>query len=102
MKDRTLLAVPIALVLVLSIGSRRLSGQTIQDPPVGRPDAVVDLGTSEGVELVKSQWRYHGVRIVDADSRAPGPDLKPSGQPIKTYDYTPHAAQPISMTRSGR
>jgi len=31
------------------------------------------------------------VRIVDADSRAVGPDLKPSGGPIKTYDYIPHA-----------
>ncbi len=25
------------------------------------------------------------------DSRGPGADLKPSGAPVKTYDYTPHA-----------
>src|SRR5919205_3764632 len=67
------------------------SAQTVQDPPFGRPDAVVDLASREGVQLVQGQWRYHDVKIVDADSRAVGPDLKPSGDPIKTYDYVPHA-----------
>lgn len=67
------------------------AGQMVQDPPFGRPDAVVDLASREGVQLVKGHWRYHDVKIVDADSRAVGPDLKPSGNPIKTYDYVPHA-----------
>jgi gluconolactonase len=58
---------------------------------VGRPDAVIDLASHEGVQLVNGQWRYHDVKIEDADSRAVGPDLKPSGTPIRTYDYTPHA-----------
>ncbi len=31
------------------------------------------------------------MKIVDADSRTVGPDLKPSGAPSKTYDYEPHA-----------
>ena len=68
-------------------------GQTwaAQEPPYGRPDAVVDLRTWAGVELVKGQWKYSDVRIVETDFRAPGPDLKPSGKPIKTYDYSPHA-----------
>ena len=68
-------------------------GQTwaAQEPPYGRPDAVVDLRTRAGVELVKGQWKYSDVRIVETDFRAPGPDLKPSGKPIKTYDYSPHA-----------
>ena len=79
------------LGLVLSLALVRAGAQTIQDPPVGRPDAVVDLASHEGVQLVKGQWRYHDVKIVDADSRAVGPDLKPSGAPIRTYDYTPHA-----------
>ena len=76
----------LALVAVISA-----PGQMIQDPPFGRPDAVIDLSSSEGVQLVHGQWRYHDVKIVDADSRAVGPDLKPSGDPIKTYDYAPHA-----------
>ena len=40
---------------------------------------------------MQGQWRYHDVKIVDADSRAVGPDLKPSGAAIRTYDYEPHA-----------
>jgi len=62
-----------------------------QGPPYGRPNATVDLRTREGAELVKGVWRYSDVKIVEADFRAPGPDLKPSGKPSKTYDYTPHA-----------
>src|SRR6266704_1376170 len=68
-----------------------LTAQVVQDPPFGRPDAVVDLASRDGVQLLKGQWRYHDVKIVDADSRAVGPDLKPSGDPIKTYDYAPYA-----------
>jgi len=80
-----------ALGLVLSLAAVKAGAQSIQDPPVGRPDAVIDLASHEGTQLVKGQWRYHDVKIVTADSRAVGPDLKPSGAPIKTYDYTPHA-----------
>src|SRR5438105_8700758 len=79
------------LGLFVSLAFVGARGQTIQDPPVGRPDAVIDLASQEGVQLVNGQWRYHDVKIEDADSRAVGPDLKPSGSPIKTYDYTPHA-----------
>src|SRR5262249_17438224 len=79
------------LVLLLSSVSLRVRAQGVQDPPFGRPDAVVDLASREGVQLVKGQWRYHDVKVVEADFRAVGPDLKPSGAPIKTYDYTPHA-----------
>jgi gluconolactonase len=83
----TAISIPaLALVAVISA-----PGQMIQDPPFGRPDAVVDLASGEGVQLVHGQWRYHDVKIVDADSGAVGPDLKPSGDAIKTYDYAPHA-----------
>src|SRR6516225_7639466 len=62
-----------------------------QGPPYGRPDATIDLRTKEGKELVKGVWRYSDVKIVETDFRGPGPDLKPSGKPTKTYDYSPHA-----------
>jgi gluconolactonase len=62
-----------------------------QGPPYGRPDATIDLRTKEGAELVKGVWRSSDAKIVETEFRAPGPDLKPSGNPIKTYDYTPHA-----------
>src|SRR5262249_23507897 len=53
--------------------------------------ATVDLATTEGVALVKGQWRYHDVKIVDVDFTGPGADGQPTGTPVKTYDYTPKA-----------
>ena len=62
-----------------------------QAPPYGRPDATLDLRTREGTQHVRGDWRYSDVKIIEVDSKGPGPDLKPSGAPVKTYDYTPHA-----------
>lgn len=81
----------VLLALLLLPASASSQTWAAQGPPYGRPDAVVDLRTKEGAELVKGQWKYSDVRIVEADFRAPGPDLKPSGKQIKTYDYSPHA-----------
>ena len=53
------------------------------------PDAVVDLRTKEGVDLVKGQWRYRDAKIKEVDFRGPGPDLGPTGKPNRTYDITP-------------
>ena len=90
-KQRYMWSTSATLAVALSFSFARAGAQTIQDPPVGRPDAVIDLASHEGVQLVKGQWRYRDAQIVDADSRAVGPDLKPSGAAIKTYDYTPRA-----------
>lgn len=57
----------------------------------GATAATVDLATKEGVKLVQGEWRYSDTKIVEVDFRAPGPDGQPTGAPIKTYDYTPHA-----------
>ena len=56
-----------------------------------RPDAIIDLSTSEGVALVHGRWRYSDTKIVEIDGKGPGPDLKPSGAPIRTYDVAPRA-----------
>ena len=82
-----------ALALVLAAAPRNAAAQNwaAQQPPYGRPDATIDLRTNEGVDLVKGQWRYSDAKITEVDSRGPGADLKPSGAPVKTYDYTPHA-----------
>jgi gluconolactonase len=66
-----------------------------QAPPYGRPDATIDLRTKEGVQLVKGDWRYTDVRILEIDAKGPGADLKPSGAPVKTYDYAPHAGEAV-------
>ncbi len=90
MKLRTAI---LATGIVLAIFPCGVKAQnwSAQQPPYGRPDATIDLRTSVGVQLVKGQWRYSDAKIIEVESRAPGPDLKPSGSPIKTYDYTPHA-----------
>jgi gluconolactonase len=88
MKARIINSITAIGVLVCGVSA---GAQSIMDPPLGRPDAVIDLATRDGVGLVKGQWRYSDTKIIEVDSRAPGADLKPSGAPIKTYDYTPHA-----------
>ncbi len=67
------------------------SAQTTGDVPIGRPDAVIDLATKEGAAVVAATWRYADAQIVEVDHRAPGPDLKASGAPVKTHDLVPHA-----------
>jgi gluconolactonase len=43
------------------------------------------------VSEVRGEWRYSDTEIIEVDFRAPGADGQPTGGPIKTYDYTPHA-----------
>ena len=47
--------------------------------------------TEDGARSVHAQWRYSDTKIVEADFIGPGPDGQPTGKPVKTYDYTPHA-----------
>jgi gluconolactonase len=65
--------------------------RAVRQATEGRPDAVVDLRTEVGVELVRGEWRYRDVRLVDVESRGPGPDLKASGEPVQAVDIAPHA-----------
>src|SRR5437870_12676998 len=69
----------------------RALAETNADAPIGKPDAVIDLATKEGVDLVKGQWRYSDTKIIQVDFKADGTDKQPTGKPIKTYDFTPHA-----------
>ena len=71
-----------------------VQAQVTADAPAGRPVAIIDLATDEGARLVRGQWRYSDVRIIEVDHRDPGADLRPSGPPNRTYDITPHAGGP--------
>ena len=62
-----------------------------QEVPNGNPDASIDLATVEGTRLVKGEWRYSDTKIVEVDFRAAGADSQPTGEPVRTYDYTPKA-----------
>jgi gluconolactonase len=80
------LATAVFLALASSAGA-----QVTGDAPGVRPDAIVDLKTDDGMGLVKGQWRYSNVRVIDVDHRSPGADLTPSGPPNRTQDIDLHA-----------
>jgi gluconolactonase len=79
------------LALALCAGRTPLAAQSAADAPTGPPLATIDLATDEGVKLINAQWRYSDTQIVETDFKAAGADQQPTGAPIKTYDYTPHA-----------
>jgi len=67
------------------------TAQATVDLPVVLPAAVVDLRTAEGAALVRAQWRYSDVKVIEVDHHAAGPDLRASGPPNRTNDISPHA-----------
>ena len=83
------------LLLVLNglvLGLFSIAGaQTIPYLPTGKPEAAIDLQTIDGVRVIKGEWRYSDTKIVEVDFTGPGADGQPTGAPVKTYDYTPHA-----------
>lgn len=58
----------------------------------GRPDAVVDLDTHEGLRLIDGEWRYRQATLVDAEFTAVGPDLRPGTMKVMTADLAPKPA----------
>jgi gluconolactonase len=62
----------------------------------GRPDAVVDLQSDAGAELVRARWRYADARVEEIDFVAVGgpgaaDPLGPGDVANRTYDVVPHA-----------
>ncbi|MFN7933038.1 MAG: SMP-30/gluconolactonase/LRE family protein [Bryobacteraceae bacterium] len=81
------LAVMICAAGALALANMRIVPET----PAGKPLATVDLSTDAGASLMKGQWRYSDVRIIETEFLAPGADGQPSLTPNRTYDFTPHA-----------
>jgi gluconolactonase len=88
---RAISAAVLVLAATAAAEPRLLAQHAVRRPIDGRPDALVDLRTADGVRLVNGQWRYSDTKIIETDFNAPGADLRPSGKPIKTYDYMPKA-----------
>ena len=88
-----LLIIAVSLYVGLSGAAAQATApaKTSADVPTGKPDATIDLASADGVGLVKGEWRYSDTKIVEVDFRGPGADRQPTGAPVKTYDYTPHA-----------
>jgi gluconolactonase len=83
----------IALATIVGAGLARVDAQhAVRRPIDGRPDAIVDLRTADGVRLVQARWQYRDAAVVEAPFNSPGSDLKPSGPPITTHDIVPRAS----------
>ena len=78
--------------LLLAALPSPVPAQVTASLPAPRARAVVDLRTVEGAALVRAQWRYRDVSIVEAEHREPGPDLRASGAPNRTNDIAPRAS----------
>jgi len=91
MKRRILLAAVVLVAVLLQAADVVAGGETDPGVPTGRAEATIDLTSAEGVKLVGGEWRYSDTRIVEVEFRAAGVEGQPTGAPVKTYDYTPHA-----------
>ncbi|WP_083636621.1 SMP-30/gluconolactonase/LRE family protein [Leptolyngbya sp. 'hensonii'] len=91
MKHQILRFFAIRLLIVIACQSSPAIAQTTENVPALHPEAVVNLATPEGVQMIKGQWRYSDAKVTEVDFRSVGPDRKPSGPPNKTYDITPKA-----------
>jgi gluconolactonase len=66
--------------------------ESVPGPPgvlPGRPDAIVDLQTADGVALVGGQWRYADARVEEiefVEVGSPEDPLGPGTSPNRTYD----------------
>lgn len=83
----------LALLAALTCQTIKATAQVTSDVPAANPQAVVNLATPEGTQLIQGQWRYSDAKITQVDFNSPGLDRKASGLPNKTYDITPRAGE---------
>jgi gluconolactonase len=80
-------ALPTFLLLAAALAVAAEDGQA----PTNAPSASIDLMTAAGTGLVLGSWRYSDTRIIETDFKAPDTAGQPNGEPVRTYDYEPHA-----------
>lgn len=85
------IAVIVCATLLCTSGSAR---QVTSDVPAGRPDAIIDLATSEGVRLVQGQWRYSDARIVRVGKQH---DIQPKAGGASYDDRAWETIEPQSL-----
>lgn len=90
MKSRFYISIFAGLILfALSFAGVAAEHQPVV--PAGKAEATINLATDEGAKIVKGVWRYSDTKIVETNFFAAGAEGQPTGTPVKTYDYTPHA-----------
>ena len=81
----------------MSAVDTRTTAARLPGPPEllpGKPDAIVDLQTEAGAELVGATWRTANARVEEIDFVALGSEADPLGPgetPNRTFDVLPHA-----------
>jgi gluconolactonase len=88
---RPLIILVVALAAAGALPAAAPAQVTGDVPNLGRPAAIVDLRTDDGVNLVRGEWRFAPATVVPAENREPGPDFRPTGAPNRTLDISPHA-----------
>ncbi|MEM9363369.1 MAG: SMP-30/gluconolactonase/LRE family protein [Bacteroidota bacterium] len=87
----------LSVVFCFSIVITGLFGQESRELVIDNPDVVVDLRTKYGVNLLKTEWKYSDVKILNDTFGAPGPSEKdplalyPTGEPRATWNIEPKA-----------
>jgi len=77
--------------MALASALSAVRAQVLPFVPTGKAEASVDLASTDGARMVKGVWRYSDTKIVEVDFTGPGVDGQPTGAPVRTYDYAPHA-----------
>jgi gluconolactonase len=84
----------VALCAPLAAAAANAPSPAPAEAPRGNPAAIVDLATADGARLVGARWRWRDARVIEVESRGPGPDLRPSGARVRTLDTAPRPGQP--------
>lgn len=70
------------------------SAQSLADNLAKRkPEAVIDLATRQGTQLIQGTWRYSDTKIIEVEFQSAGDDGQPGNTPDRAYDFTPHAGR---------
>lgn len=59
--------------------------------PPGKPDAIIDLQSADGLRMVGGEWRCADARVEEIDFTYVADHLGPGDSPSRTYDVVPHA-----------
>ncbi len=84
-------------LIFLFLFSTIVLAQESRELVADNPDAVVDLRTHDGIQLLSTEWRYSDADIVDDRFGAPGPSgddplpLYPTGPKQATWNIEPKA-----------
>jgi gluconolactonase len=90
-----------AIAAFLIFITSNLSAQESVELAIGKPDAIVDLRSGQGLAMMNAEWRVKEAKVVNKEFRSPGPGkndpqfLYPTGKSIQTFDLEPKAGQRI-------